>query len=97
MTMGWCALGATHVLWVLPWYPMAKTIQIRDVPDDVHRTLRTRAAAAGLSLSDYVLGEIERVAARPALADVLARAGGRGGGVARASILEAVRADRERT
>ncbi len=85
------------MFWVLPSLAVARTIQIRDVPDDVHRTLRTRAAAAGLSLSDYVLGEIERVAARPALADVLARAGGRGGGVARASILEAVRADRERT
>ena len=85
------------MFWVLPSLAVARTIQIRDVPDDVHRTLRTRAAAAGLSLSDYVLGEIERVAARPALADVLARAGGRGGGVARASILEAGRADRERT
>ena len=40
---------------------MAKTIQVRDVPEDVHAELRARAAAAGTSLSDYVLGELERV------------------------------------
>jgi plasmid stability protein len=76
---------------------MAKTIQIRDVPEDIHRTLRIRAAAAGVSLSDYLLAEIERVASRPALADVLARAGVRGGGASVESITDAVRADRERT
>jgi hypothetical protein len=76
---------------------MAKTIQIRDVPEDIHRTLRIRAAAAGVSLSDYLLGEIERVASRPALADVLARAGVRGGGASVEGITDAVRADRERT
>lgn len=76
---------------------MPKTVQIRDVPDHIHRTLRTRAAAAGVSLSDYLLGEIERVAARPALADVLARAGGRGGGADTTSIVEAIRADRDRS
>lgn len=40
-------------------------IQIRDVPDDVHRTLKARAAAQGRSLSDYVLGEVVRVARTP--------------------------------
>ncbi|MGH3557998.1 MAG: FitA-like ribbon-helix-helix domain-containing protein, partial [Mycobacterium sp.] len=38
-----------------------KVIQIRNVPDEVHRTLRTRAAAAGVSLSDYLLDELVRV------------------------------------
>ncbi len=37
---------------------MAKTIQIRNVPDDVHHTLRVRAAEADMSLSDYVLEEL---------------------------------------
>jgi plasmid stability protein len=40
-------------------------IQIRNVPDDVHRTLKARAASAGTSLSDYVLREIERTARAP--------------------------------
>lgn len=40
-------------------------IQIRDVPEDVHRILKARAAATGRSLSDYVLREITRVARTP--------------------------------
>jgi len=40
-------------------------IQIRDVPDDVHRTLKARAAAQGTSLSEYVLREVTRVARTP--------------------------------
>ena len=42
-----------------------RTLQIRDVPEDVHRTLKARAALAGLSLSDFLLRELERVASRP--------------------------------
>ena len=53
---------------------MSKTIQIRDVPDDVHATLRARAAAVGESLSDYLRTEVEQIARRPAIADVLRRA-----------------------
>lgn len=75
---------------------MPKTVQIRDVPDDIHRTLRIRAAAAGVSLSDYLLREISRVAARPAVADVLTRASERGRGASVESIVEAVRAGRDR-
>jgi plasmid stability protein len=40
-------------------------IQIRNVPDDVHRTLKVRAAAAGTSLSEYVLREVTRAARSP--------------------------------
>jgi plasmid stability protein len=76
---------------------MAKHIQIRGVPDDVHRTLRARAAAAGASLSDYLLGEITRLAERPPVADVLARAGSRSGGASHEDIVQAVRSGRERT
>ncbi len=75
---------------------MAKTIQIRNVPDELHRTLRTRAAAAGMSLSDYLLEAIAEVAARPAISDVLRRAGARGGGVSKDDIVAAVRSGRDR-
>jgi plasmid stability protein len=52
---------------------MAKMIQIRNVPDDVHRTLKARAASAGMTLSDYLRNEVEQVAARPTLEDLVAR------------------------
>ena len=75
---------------------VARTIQIRDVPDEVHRTLRVRAASAGVSLSDYLLQEIVRVASRPAIADVLARAGERGIDVDPEEVVAAVRSGRDR-
>jgi antitoxin FitA len=75
---------------------MAKTIQIRDVPEEIHKTLRARAAAAGKSLSDYVLSELVRVAERPALADVLKRASSRGINVPTKTIVDAVRSGRDR-
>jgi plasmid stability protein len=76
---------------------MSRTVQIRDVPDEIHRTLRARAAAAGLSLSAYLLAELTRVAERPPVADVLARAGARQGGAGTVEIVDAVRSGRDRT
>jgi plasmid stability protein len=52
---------------------MSKMIQIRNVPDALHRKLKARAAVAGRSLSDYLLAEIERVAALPTREEILAR------------------------
>ncbi len=54
-------------------FHMSKMIQIRNVPDDLHRTLKVRAAKAGMPLSDYLLSEIERVAERPTLAEMMER------------------------
>jgi plasmid stability protein len=48
-------------------------IQIRNVPEGVHRTLKARAAMAGTSLSDYLLREITRVAEAPAPEELDAR------------------------
>lgn len=73
-----------------------KVIQVRNVPDATHRELRLRAAGAGLSLSDFVLRELERLTAQPPLADVLSRAQSRAGAVAREDVVEAVRAGRDR-
>lgn len=73
-----------------------KTIQLRNVPDDVHRVLRTRATAAGVSLSDFALAELERVARRPAISDVLRRAEARAGGAEVEDVIAAVRAGRDR-
>ena len=47
---------------------MSKMIQIRDVPDRVHGTLKSRAARDGMSLSDFIKPALERVAERPSMA-----------------------------
>jgi antitoxin FitA len=52
---------------------MSKMIQLRNVPDPLHRTLKARAAMAGMSLSDYLLAEIEDLAQRPTLAELRER------------------------
>jgi antitoxin FitA len=44
---------------------MSKMIQIRNVPDALHRRLKARAAEARMSLSDYLLTELRRLAERP--------------------------------
>jgi antitoxin FitA len=48
---------------------MAKMIQVRNVPDALHRSLKARAAMTGMSLSDYLLGELREIAERPTLAE----------------------------
>jgi len=52
---------------------MSKMIQIRNVPDALHRKLKARAALEGMSLSDYLLAEIRRSAERPAMRELLER------------------------
>ncbi len=52
---------------------MSKMVQIRSVPDDVHRSLKVRAAHAGMTLSDFLLVEITHVANRPSIEDIVAR------------------------
>lgn len=52
---------------------MSKMIQIRDVPDQVHSTLKARAAREGMSLSDYLKRELERPAGQPSLQEWLER------------------------
>jgi len=52
---------------------MSKMIQLRNVPDDLHRCLKARAALAGMSLTDYLLAEIREIAERPTLAELQER------------------------
>lgn len=52
---------------------MSKNIQLRNVPDDLHRTLKARAAMAGVSLSDYLLDHARRLAERPTLEEMCER------------------------
>ncbi len=57
---------------------MGVLLQVRDVPEDVHHTLKARAALAGVSLSEYVRGVLARTAARPTPAELSARIKARG-------------------
>ena len=52
---------------------MSKMIQIRNVPDALHRRLKSRAARKGMSLSGYLLNEIREAAERPTLEELRAR------------------------
>ena len=56
---------------------MSKMVQIRNVPEALHRKLKVRAADSGRTLSDYLLAELERLAARPTRVEMLARLHGR--------------------
>jgi antitoxin FitA len=52
---------------------MAKMIQLRNVPDALHRVLKARAAMAGMSLCDYLLAEIKEIAERRTLTELRER------------------------
>jgi plasmid stability protein len=56
---------------------MSRMVQIRNVPDSLHRKLKVRAANGGQTLSDYLLAELERLAARPTRDEMRARIHGR--------------------
>lgn len=56
---------------------MPKTIQIRDLDDEVHRVLSARAARDGISLPELLRREAERLASRPSIEEWFARYGGR--------------------
>jgi antitoxin FitA len=55
---------------------MSSAIQIRNVPDALHRELKVRAARTGMTLSDYLLAELQALAVRPTMREWLARSEG---------------------
>lgn len=72
------------------------SIQVKGVPEEVHATLRKRAASAGMSLQEYLLAHLVEEATRPTIDEVLERAGQRAGGRARTrDAVQAVRAERD--
>ena len=70
-------------------------IQIRNVPTHLHRHLKARAALAGMSLSEYLLREIQQVADRPTLDELRDRLAGRESVILDESPAASVRAERE--
>jgi len=75
---------------------MSKMIQIRNVPDDVARRLKARAALEGHALSDYLKVELDRIVARPTLTELRERITGRARVRPRTSPARAVREERDR-
>lgn len=74
---------------------MSTMIQIRNVPNELHRRLKARSALAGMSLSDYLLNEIRRAAERPTLDDLRARLERRPAVAPSMPPAQAVRAERD--
>ena len=75
---------------------MTTMIQIRNVPDALHRQLKSRAALAGMSLSDYLLSEIRQVAERPTRDELRARLERRLETAPSVPPAQAIRAERDR-
>jgi antitoxin FitA len=77
-------------------FRMGTMVQIRNVPESLHRQLKSRAALAGMSLSDYLLSEIRQVAERPTIDELRARLRSRSETAPSLAPAEAVRAERDR-
>lgn len=74
---------------------MPRMIQIRNVPDELHRRLKLRAVSAGMTLSDFLLREVAQIAERPPVEEVLARIRARPAPTLSETPAEAIRAERE--
>jgi plasmid stability protein len=74
---------------------MSTMIQIRNVPDALHRRLKSRAALAGMSLSDYLLQQIRETAERPTIEEMRARLERRAAVTPSVDPVRAVRAERD--
>ncbi len=72
-----------------------KMLQIRNVPDDLHRALKIRAAQEGVSLSDLALSSLRRTAERPSRSELLDRISARTIKRSRTSPTAAIRAERD--
>ena len=75
---------------------MGVMIQIRNVPEALHRQLKSRAAMAGMSLSDYLLGEVRQIAERPTLQELRTRLHSRPAANPEVAPADAIRAERDR-
>lgn len=77
------------------WH-MSKMIQLRNVPDSIHRQLKARAALEGLSLSDFLTREAQRIVARPSLEEMRERLAARPITILKRSPTSVVREERDR-
>ncbi|MEX0673439.1 MAG: hypothetical protein WD067_01620 [Gaiellaceae bacterium] len=76
---------------------MSKMIQIRNVPEALHRKLKAQAAERGLTLSDYLLRMAEREAGKPTIEELADRIRQQSGGTLRIDTASIVRSLRDET
>ena len=74
---------------------MSKMIQLRNVPDALHRRLKARAALQGMSLSDYLMSEIKEIADKPNLEQFRERLGRREAVEPEIEIVSLIREERD--
>lgn len=74
---------------------MKTVIQIRNVPPALHRELKARAALEGISMSQFILREIQRSLERPSRGEVLRRIAEQGAGYLAAPAAELLREERD--
>jgi antitoxin FitA len=74
---------------------MSKMIQLRNVPESLHRLLKARAALAGLPLSDYLIREVRKLAEHPTPEEMRERLKGREAYRGKISPTSLVRAERD--
>jgi plasmid stability protein len=74
---------------------MSTLVQIRNVPRDLHRRLKARAAMAGMSMSEYALRELKKALERPTREEVLERLASRPVRRLRKSAADVIRAERD--
>ena len=75
---------------------MPTMIQIRNVPDDVHRTLKSRAALAGMSLSEYLLKQLDVLVQQPTMSEYRVQLRRHRGPLLDVSIVDDLREEREK-
>jgi plasmid stability protein len=75
---------------------MSKMIQLRNVPDALHRRIKMRAAMEGLSLSDFLTREARKIAERPTLEEIRQRLAARPVQKLKLSPTDVVREERDR-
>jgi antitoxin FitA len=74
---------------------MPRMIQIRHVPDAIHRRIKAKAALEGMSLSDYLRQEVAEIAARPTVSELRERLAQRSAVRTRVTPVQAIRSERE--
>ena len=76
---GWARgkFGLTRTAHANRFLSGGRMIQLRNVPEVLHRSLQVRATSAGMPLSDYLIGELKEIAERPTLAEFRERLHGR--------------------
>jgi antitoxin FitA len=75
---------------------MSKMIQLRHVPDSLHRQLKAQATYEGMSLSDYLIREVRKIAERPTLDEIKARLAAMGPSRLKTSPTAIIREERDR-